>query len=371
MSATTRDPSSPTPTPPSAPVAPARPRSSRGDDLVWMLLVGVGTLVANGTPLANSLSEGLFTTVAYNVLQFGVPAVLLTRLADALVDRDRAPTWAAYPAVVIATIVLGIWVIAPMLHPVLGKAAWWGPAEDLKLAASTLGWHALGMTVYVQLRQSRRAQARLQALQEAAAGRQRRLAAAQLLALQARVDPALLSGQLGVIDEELGREPSRALTRLAALIELLRAQQPHLEAEVSTLDRETIALRAHACLVSPDPSHMGRLHLARLDEAPDWPIAPMVLLPLVRPLLEDGAGTLWGLSLHVGEELGPALRGRAELRLQALGPDAGTTRRAAARVPIAELQQRLRAVHGDGASLVLTAQDLPLFTLTWPIPASP
>ncbi|MDH0867003.1 hypothetical protein [Mitsuaria sp. GD03876] len=358
---------------PSAAVAPSTSPTAwplPGGDLVWMALVGVGTLVANGTPLANSLSEGLFTTTAYNVLQFGVPAVLLTRGADALVDRGRLPTWAAYPLVVLITILLGVWVIAPALHPVLGKAAWWGPSEDLKLAASTLGWHALGMTVYVQLRQSRRAQARLEALQEAAAARQRQLAAAQLLALQARVDPALLSDQLGVIDAELGHDPPRALARLAMLIELLRAQQPHLEAEVSTLDREVVALRAYACLASPDPVHMGRLHLARLDDAPDWPIAPMVLLPLVRPLLDDAGGTLWGLSLHVGTRDGLDAPGLAQLRLQALGPDAEATRRVAARVPLAELRQRLRAVHGDAAALALVTQDLPLFTLTWPIPTS-
>lgn len=334
---------------------------SRGD-LGWMLLVGAATLVANGTPLDNSLAgHELLNALAYNVLQFGAPAVLGLRAADSAVDAGRLPAWLAYPGVVLATVLGGVWVIAPALYPLLGKADWWTPTNDLVLACTTLIWHALGVTVYVQLRFSQRAQARLTALRDATAEHERRLAAAQLLALQARVDPALLSERLALIDTELAHEPLRAQARLAALIELLRALQPHVEAEVSTLAREIAALHAYARLVSADARHTERLHLAGLADPPDWPLAPMVLLPLVRPLLDQG-GTLWSLSLHTSD-------GMAELRLLALGPDLTQTRQAAARVPVAELAERLRAVHGEAASLALLVEDMPLFRLSFPLPA--
>jgi len=324
-----------------------------------MLLVGAATLVANGTPLSNAMSAGeVVNALAYNVIQFGMPAVLLLRLANALVDARRLAAWPAYIGVVALTVVGGIWVIAPHLYPLLGKADWWTWENDFALASTTLIWHGLGVAVYVQLRFSERAQARLATLQGAAALRERQLAATQLLALQARVDPALLSERLAAIDEELLSEPLRAQARLAALIALLRALQPHVEAEVSTLAREITALRAYAQLVSADAQHTERLHLAGLAEPPDWPLAPMVLLPLVRPLLDEGA-TLWSLSLH-------ASAGAAELRLQALGPDAERTRRAAERVPVVELDQRLRAVHGEAARLEMIAEELPLFRLIWP-----
>jgi hypothetical protein len=326
-----------------------------------MLLVGAATLVANGTPLGNSMpGNDLMNALAYNVLQFGVPAVLLLRGADALVDARRLPAWVAYPAAWLATVLGGVWVIAPALYPLLGKVDWWTSANDYALASTTFVWHALGVTVYVQLRFSQRAQARLVALRDAAARRERQLAATQLLALQARVDPALLSDRLAAIDDELLQEPLRAQARLAALIELLRALQPHVEAEVSTLARELVALRAYARLVSADARHTERLHLANLAEPPDWPLAPMVLLPLVRPLLDEGT-TLWSLSLHTSASL-------AELRLQALGPDAERTRIAAGRVPVEELAQRLRAVHGAEAHLDLIAEELPVFKLSWPTP---
>lgn len=333
----------------------------RRSDVGWMLLVGAATLVANGTPLSNDMSLGdTLNALSYNVLQFGVPAVLLLRLADAAVDARRLPPWLAYPAVVAATVFGGVWVIAPRLYPLLGKADWWTAANDYALASTTFVWHALGMAVYVQLRYAARGRARLQALQDAVTQRERRLAATQLLALQARMDPALLSERLAAIDEELQQEPQRAQGRLAALIELLRALQPHVEAQVSTLAREVVALRAYARLVSRDAQHTERLHLAGLVDPPDWPLAPMVLLPLVRPLLDEGR-TIWSLSLHEGA-------GLAELRLQALGPDAEATRTTAARVPLAELAARLRAVHGDAAQLDLLDEELPLFRLTWPLP---
>ena len=329
----------------------------RHEDLGWMLLVGAATLFGNGTPLGNSMTWELPRALVYNVLQFGVPAVLGVRVADALADTRRLPAWLAYPAVVVATIGLGVWVIAPALVPLLGKADWWTSANDLELAGTSFVWHGLGMTVYVHLRSSRRAQAHLKALQEAAAERQRKLAATQLLALQARVDPALLTRHLAIIDAELLSEPLHAQARLAALIELLRAMQPHLEAEMSTLPREMAALHAYARLISADAQHTGRLHLPGLAEPPDLPLAPMVLLPLARSLLDEG-DAIWSLSLH---REGP----QAELRLQALGPDAERSLRAAERVPRHELAHRLRAVHGEQASLELIAEPLPLFRLRW------
>lgn len=326
-----------------------------------MLLVGAATLVANGTPLSNTMSAGeALNALAYNVIQFGIPAVLLLRLADALVDTGRLPALPAYMAVVALTVVGGIWVIAPRLYPLLGKADWWQWEDNFVLAGTTLIWHGLGVAVYAQLRFSRRAQARLATLQDAATQRERQLAATQLLALQARMDPALLSERLAAIDDELLKEPQRAQARLAALIELLRALQPHVEAEVSTLAREIAALRAYAQLVSADAQHTERLHLAGLADPPDWPLAPMVLLPLVRPLLDEGT-TLWSLSLHGGG-------GMAELRLRALGPDLTRTLHAAKTVPLAELARRLHAVHGQSAAMVLLVEDMPLFKLTWPVP---
>ncbi len=333
-------------------------------ELGWALLIGAATQVANGTPLNSEVEAGAMAWL-YSVLQFGLPAVIFIRWADAAVDARRMQAWLAYPAAVIATVLLGVWVIAPALHPLLGKAEWWTNFNDYRLASTTLVWHALGVAVYLQVRSSHQAQARLLALQADASAHQRQLAGARLAALQARVEPELLFERLQHIDSELRDKPSAGRARLVALIELLRAVQPHEQAAASTLARELQAVRAYVKLISTDGQHTERLNMADPDESPQWPLSPLVLLPLVRPLLADGL-TQWSLALRrSGND--------AELHLQALGPDAASCLAASQRAPLAVLKERLQAVHGQRAALALDAggeQPLPCFVLRWPVPAS-
>jgi hypothetical protein len=350
-------------------------------DLGCAALIGAATLIANGTPLHHEAETGPSAWI-FSALQFGLPTVLFVRLADVAVDAAADAqwlmAWLAYPAAVIATVLLGVWVIAPALHPVLGKADWWTPFNDYRLASTTGVWHALGMAVYIQVRSSQRAQARWLVLQAGARAHQRELAGARLAALQARVEPELLFERLQHIDTELRDDPPTARARLVALIELLRAMQPHAplheQAAASNLAREIEAVCAYATLMSPDARHTDRLHLGARAPSnewpawpawPAWPIAPLVLLPLIRPLLADGL-TRWRLSLHSSGE-------NAELRLQALGPDAGSTRAASERAPVPLLNERLRAVHGAHAMLTrhpASAACLPSFSLRWPVPST-
>ncbi len=325
----------------------------------WALFIGAGTLFANGTPFGNGPPAGALTALAYNVLQFGVPLVLALQLANAAVDARRWPPLWAYGMATLSANMLGVWVIAPALWPVLGKAPWWTSLNDWVLAATSLGWQALGVAVYAQRRFSLRAQARLQAAQRTQQAHQQALAATRLLALQARVEPLLLFERLQRIDGELRDRPERARDRLAALIALLRAQQPHLDAARSTLGRELEAVDAYARLQSQDGRHTERLHIAPLEPLAERPLAPLVLLPLVRPLL--ALPGLWQLTRT------PSAPGQLALRVQALGPDPDTAFHAAGQVPLEVLNERLHAVHGPGAALVLDrASPLPAFVLQWP-----
>lgn len=325
----------------------------------WALFIGAATLFANGTPFGNDPGAGLLNALVYNVLQFGVPLVLGMQLANAAVDARRLPALWAYGLAIAGTNVLGVWVIAPALWPVLGKAPWWTSLNDWVLAATTLGWHALGVAVYAQRRFSQRALLRLQEAQRAQQAHQQALAATRLLAMQARVEPLLLFERLQRIDGELRDRPERARHRLAALIALLRAQQPHLDAARSTLGRELEAVDAYARLQSQDGHHTERLHIAPHEALAERPLAPLVLLPLVRPLL--ALPGLWQITRT------PSAPGQLALRVQALGPDPDTAFHAAAQVPLPLLNERLHAVHGPGAALVLDRTGpLPAFVLQWP-----
>ncbi len=332
-------------------------------DLAWAALIGAATLVANGALFNSAATSGAMAWL-YSLLQFGLPAVLFIRLADAAVQTRRLSAWLAYTAAVMATVLLGVWVIAPALQPLLGKPEWWTPFNDFVLASTTAVWHALGVAIYLQVRASHRAQAHLLALQAKASAHQRQLAGAQLVALQARVEPELLFERLQCIATELREHAPTARARLAALIALLRAVQPHQQAAASSLAREVQALQAYAKLISADARCSERLHLDGQDW-PEWPLAPLVLLPLVRPLLADGQ-TKWSLTLHGQGE-------NTELRLQALGPGATSTRQASQRAPLSALNERLQAVHGARAGLTLqlgNEEHLPCFSLRWPVSAT-
>jgi len=326
----------------------------------WALFIGAANLFSNGTPLANSMVEvNVPSALVYNVLQFGFPLLAALHLADRAVDAQRLAAPLAYGTAVLATVLLGVWVVGKALTPYLGVVSWWSWRADIGLAATSTVWLGLGVAVYARLRQRRRAQARLQAAELAHAERQRELAAAQLLALQARVDPDLLFACLQRISTELDEQPLRAQARLDALIALLRALQPHAEARISTLGRELQAVQAFARLVSQDAQHTERLHL-HLDEGlTERPFAPFVLLPLVRGLLQ-APGTIWSLDLRGRSD------GGTRIQVDALGPDEDSTHRAATALERPALAERLRAVHGPAARLQLDPTPLPRLTLDLP-----
>ena len=322
----------------------------------WALFVGAATLFANGTPFGNSGSGAdALSGLAYNILQFGFPLVLLLSWAHRVVDAKLLPPLAAY-SLVLLEVPLGVWVIAPPLGPLLGTADWWTSYNDFVLASTTLFWHALGVGVVAQRRQSLKAQARRLQAEQNHAQRQRELAATELLALQARVDPPLLFERLKTIDTELQQDPSLAPRRLAALIELLRALQPHAQAKVSSLERELEAVRAYACLTSRDAQGAERLLIQVPDALLPLPMAPLVLLPLLRPLLA-APGLIWQLSAEASQP--------PRLRIAALGPDRAQTLAAAQQVELGLLRQRLQAVLGPEAELSLNDEQLPRFELRW------
>jgi hypothetical protein len=314
------------------------------------VLVGAATLVAMGTPLAQPMGEREYLVpLVYNILQFGFPLVFAVLWADRAVDRHAAP-WKAYGIAVLAVAVIGTWPIARALWPLLGKAPYWELNNDLWLLGNALLFHSLGVAAYAQWRGLRRAQERLQRDAQAQAVQQQQLVTAQLLALQARVDPQLLFDSLRLVDAALAEQQTdRADQKLADLIDLLRALQPSIQAQTSTLAREVALVHAYA-RVSGEPGLAPpwlRVEVPEPVGAMPW--APMVLLPLLRQLAAEPAWQ-WrvqaqGLPPHV----------RLTVSAPAAGP--ASTLAALRAVDWPMLSQRWQAVHGQGSRLHIDASD--------------
>jgi hypothetical protein len=312
------------------------------------VLVGAATLVAMGTPLAPAQGERKYIApLAYNVLQFGFPLVFAVLWADRAADRGVHPVW-AYGAAVIGVAIVGTWPIARLLWPVLGKEPYWGIDNDMWLAGNAVLFHSLGVAAYAQWRGFHVAQARLQQGERARAEQQQQLVSAQLLALQARVDPQLLFDSLRRIEHALAAAPDEADQQLAELIELLRALQPAVHAKTSTVAREVAVVRAYARVAGEPGLAAPWLLIEMSDQAGDAALAPMVLLPLLRQLATQ-PGWAWQLRGTVTAQ---------RLRLLVTAPSAGpaSTLAALAAIDIPTLSQRLHAVHGAASVFQVDAE---------------
>lgn len=383
------------------PLALARPHRWRlTDDLRQVLrtwgwrhaaaAVGIGalTLFALGFPF--NFVEGpqpVAISLTYNVLQFGFPLVLAVRLADRAVDAGRAAL-PAYGLAVLAVTLLGTFPIARALWPVLGVADGWGLGNDVWLLMNTQLWHGLGVAVYAGWRRRQRLQQRGIEAERRAARRQRELASARLLALQARVEPAVLFDALRRLQalQTPGQDQHEAadalLNDLIALLRLMRARDGAL---ASTLARERDLVQAlgrvtdNAALLPP------HLVWTLPDAAEDLSVAPLWLSELLRAwaVAAREAGLPAALEVRLDDAATEADRdGRTTPRMttrtigltvrriapeSARGDAAPAARALAATLDDEAWRQRLQAVHGPEARLERGDAAPVLWRAQWPL----
>ena len=341
-------------------------RAWRTRDWLWAGTLGVGTLFVTGMPLR--YFDGLWNVLnawLYHSLQFGLPLLFGVRVADRAVARGARPL-VAYGLAALGSVVLGVWVIARLLWPLLGKVDWWTASDDLWLAIGVGVFVCLGVALYARWREQLRLGARLRQSQAAAVASRRRLALAELLALQARVDPDLLFDALQRIERRIGTDAAAAELQLDALIALLRTLLPRgVERDsgelAAQLGDELALAQRWASVVEADSLLPPALLVTLTPVAERATLAPMLLLPLWRALADTGASG-WVLRGETGG-------GRLTVDLSPRGDPA-----ALARLPVElldQLQGRLRAVHGETASLAVRDAPAPTLRLQVPLAKPP
>lgn len=313
------------------------------------LAIGALTLFAMGTPLAPSPEERKFLVpLVYNVLQFGFPLVFAVRVADRAAAAG-VHRLLAYGGAVMAVTVVGVWVIARLLWPILGREEYWSLANDIWLALNTQLFHALGVAVYAQWRREQLARERLMAAQQAQAERTRQLAAARLLALQAQVEPELLFDTLRRVRASVdGADSAAADALLHDLIALLRLLLPRSDATASTLAREIALIRAFSRIAGLAALAEPRLLWVAGEGTRQARLAPMWLLTLLRAQAAAAASAdtraSWVVSAQRDGE-------RLRLVIVATHGDLMAQQAAADGIDAARLQEQLREVHGQAARL--------------------
>jgi len=310
------------------------------------LLVGALALFNMGGALFFPPDFAFTRNLVYNVFEFGLPFVFMLRVADRAV-ADGVPRGLAYGVGTVAMIVTGVWVIGPLLLPFIGGDPRWTAADDVSLAQSLSLPFAVGTVAYAAWRRAHDTLRRVQAAEVERARQEQALQAARLLALQARVEPQFLFDALARVRQNIERSTEAAEELLGDLIALLRAMQPASGATASTVAREFDLVRAYARASEAPALQPPRLVLDAEDDVLEARLAPLVLLPALRSLVGDAPAAGWQVgAARIGDRL--------RLAVTPSVVDATTTT-AFQVLDVGTLVERLNAVHGSDARLLVSA----------------
>ncbi len=328
-----------------------------------LMLFNMGTLMFN---LGNfHLPRAWF----YNVCEFGLTGVFALRVADRAVAEGTRRS-VAYGLAVVTVIVLGVWVVGPLLYPLVGGEPGWGPQQDVMRALSLRLPMGLCTAAYAQWRSGADARQRLSEAQVGRAREEQMLQSARLLALQARVEPQFLFDTLNRVRDGIGptgRDTGNAEQLLTDLIALLRAMQPAVGATASSVARELALVEAYARAADAPALQPPRLLLQAGPEAAQARLAPLVLLPALRSLAGDAPSGQWAVRADAQTDR----RGtRLHLRLWPRQPD-WATRVALHAIALGPLRERAQAAHGDTARITLEGEAEPSLLIDLPLQHEP
>ena len=322
------------------------------------LLVGTLALSNMGGFLAFPEGFPWLRSWLYNVVQFGFPTILALRVADRAV-ADGASRVLSYGLAVVVVLALGVWLIGPLLSPLIGGDPEWDTRQDVMLFCRLLLPYALAAVAYAHWRRERDTLARLQAAEVERAQQAQLVESARLLTLQARVEPQFLFDTLQRVRALIDASADAAQTRLDDLIALLRAMQPAAGATASTVAREFALVRAYGRASEAGALSPPRLALDSTDDVADAKLAPLVLLPALRRLAGDAPDAAWQVRAErLGERLHLVISPRAALQ---------RARTALQLFDGAAARARLAAVHGEETALAVDLAEPPSLHISAPL----
>ena len=180
---------------------------------------------------------------------------------------------------------------------------------------------------------------------------ERAAAEARLTLLQAQIEPHFLFNTLANLQALIGSDPKRAQAMLSHLDGYLRATLASTRNDKCTLAEEFALLRGYLEILA---IRMGPRLAYSLDLPPELAEArlpPMLLQPLVENAIKHGlepkvdGGTLRVAASAEGRQL--------VLLVEDSGPGFGSASTSGTGVGLAHVQERIAAVYGDAATVVI------------------
>ena len=301
-------------------------------------------------------SPALFYPLIATVVndQIGAFALMLAIvIVDGVAVDQRARRAPYVIAVVISAAIstpiqsiLGSWLVEPVF-------SW---KEVLRFTLyGFFDWLVLAGTatfVYVDRRRARAALARMHAAQIERAQSARRTLESRLQAMQARVEPSFLFNTLARVRDLYRNDVDRGQAMLDELIAYLRAAMPRMRDTSSTVTRELELARAYLG-IERLRSGAGLVVDVEADpEIVDARIPPMMLLPLIDyALAHDGGESTARTLLRIrATSAGGKVRVALTCSERALRP-------LDAKDPLPGIRERLAALYGSAAEVVVRARD--------------
>jgi hypothetical protein len=171
---------------------------------------------------------------------------------------------------------------------------------------------------------------------------------AELKLLQAQVEPHFLFNTLANLRYLVQKGSADALPMLDHLIEYLRTALPEMRAEGSTVGREAALARAYLEILR---IRMGGELAFAIDVPADLephPFPPLMLMTLVENAVKHGVSPVGRGRIEVR-----ASRGGEHLRVEVADDGRGVAAEPGNGVGLANVRERLAALHGNRATLVL------------------
>ena len=191
-------------------------------------------------------------------------------------------------------------------------------------------------------------------------------AAAQMSALQARMNPHFLFNALNTVASLVRSDPPAAERVVENLSDVLRHTLRRSEGSAGTVDEEIEYVRAYLTLEQERWGSRLRVEWDVADEARARPLAPLVLQPLVENALAHGIGARTdGGTIRITVRAGDSMT----IRVVDDGP--GFPARWHEGTGLGNLRERLRTIYGDRATLdVAGGAEGACVTVTLPLNSS-
>jgi hypothetical protein len=334
-------------------------------------LIGFFFSLYNAAYWAGAEGQSLhFYLVAHLPINLGGAYFVLFGLlcGDTAVASGARPLWAYLLPLSLSALLfaylqwqLHLWWLAPD-NPEGVEAQITTPLAQLYLVALDL-LRTGGVIAFVYINR-RLAVVNLRRLQQARLQREeseKAIVNSRLQAMQARVEPELLSNTLRQVGSLYETRPAHADALLENLIAYLRATLPQLREPASTLARECQLAQAYFNLLCVTRKISCAIDATAEAEAASFP--PMLLLPLMSHILVQGLPSPGPVTLRVSA----SVRGRRlQVLVEATSPTMaiGSMATDISTVPI-DIKERLQTLYGTNAAL--TAESSSKSTIRSPI----